>query len=113
MNQDHKARLGGLFLMCAGAVLGYLSIWRPYQQALSGSNTVLLNRTGIGLAILFPLLGAILVAGGEAVNEHFKAQRVAGKRSALGWAYIVIVGVIAIGAYLLVQSKFEALGYTI
>jgi hypothetical protein len=113
VNQDHKARLGGLFFLCAGAVLVYLSIWRPYQEALAGKHTVMLNRTGIGLAILFPLLGAILIAGGEAVNEHVKAQRVAGRRTIRGWAYIIIVGVIAIGAYLVLRSKFEALGYVI
>ena len=113
MTQDHKNRLGGGVLLIGGAVLAYLSIWRPYQDALGGSNTVLLNRTGIALAILFPLLGAILIAGGEAVNEHLKTHMTRGNRTMRGWVYIAIVAVIALGAYLLVESKFEALGYTV
>ena len=111
MNQDHKTRLGGLFLMIAGTVIGYLAIWRPYQAALAGSNTVSLHKSGIAVAILFPLLGAVLVAGGDAFNEHFKAQ-VVGKKTKLGWLYLGIVATIAIGAYTLVTAKFEALGYS-
>jgi hypothetical protein len=113
MTQDHKNRLGGVFLMIGGAVLAYLSIWRPYQAALAGSATVVLNRTGIGLGIIFPILGAILIAGGEAVNEHMKAHMVRGNRTKRGWVYIAIVAAIALGAYFVVESKFEALGYTV
>lgn len=112
MDQDQKARLGGLFLLCGGALLGYLAIWRPYQAALSGAPTVSLHRMGIALAILFPLLGAMLIAGGEAVSNHIKAQTT-GKKTKLGWVYVVIIGAVAVGVYLVVESKFKALGYTI
>ena len=112
MDQDQKTRLGGLFLIISGAVLGYLSIWLPYQHARSGAQTVSLNRTGIAMAILFPLIGVVLAAGGEAVNSHLKAQTV-GKKTKLGWVYIAIVAAIALGVYLIVENKFEAMGYTL
>lgn len=112
MDQDQKARLGGLFLIISGCVLGYLAIWRPYQDALSGSPTVSLNQTGIGIAILFPLFGILLVAGGESVSNHLKAHT-AGTKTKRGWAYIALIAAIALGTFLFVQSRFEALGYTI
>ena len=112
MNQDLKARLGGLLFVFAGAVLAYLSIWQPYTQARAGAQTVSLNRTGIAMAILFPLMGVILVAGGEAVANHIKAQT-AGKKTKLGWVYVVIVGAIALGVYLVVERRFEEMGYTL
>jgi hypothetical protein len=112
MDQDHRARLGGVFFVLMGALLGWLSIWRPYQAALAGSPTVQLNRTGIALAILLPLMGVALAVGGEAVVQHLKANTGA-RKSARGWVYIVLIGAVALGAFLMVQSKFEAMGYTI
>jgi hypothetical protein len=112
VNQDLKARLGGLFLVFGGAVLAYLSIWKPYTLARGGAQTVSLNRTGIAMAILFPLMGIILVAGGEAVANHIKAQT-AGKKTKLGWVYLVIIGAIALGVYIAVERRFEEMGYTL
>ena len=112
MDQDQKTRLGGLFLLCSGLALGYLAIWRPFQAALTGSASVTLNRTGIGVAILFPLMGAVLIVGGEAASNHLKAQTT-GKKTKLGWVYIAIIGAIALGAYLAVESQFKALGYEV
>jgi nicotinic acid mononucleotide adenylyltransferase len=112
VNQDQKTRIGGLIFIIGGAVLAYLSIWTPYREALSGAQTVALNRTGIALSILFPLMGAVLVAGGEAVNTHLKAHAT-GKKTIRGWIYIAIIGAIAIGVYYAVQSKFESMGYTL
>lgn len=111
MNQDQKARLGGLFFVLAGAALTYLAIWRPYQAALRGEPTVSLNRTGIALGILLPLMGVLLATGGESVANHLKAQT-NGKRTALGWVYIVVFGAIALSVYVVVEAKFTALGYT-
>jgi hypothetical protein len=111
MNQDQKTRIGGLFFILCGAVLAYLAIWRPYQAALAGSATVSLNRMGIALAIVFPLVGAVLTAGGEAASDHIKAQTV-GTKTRLGWLYLLLIAGISLSAYLLVQSKFAALGYT-
>jgi hypothetical protein len=111
MDQDQKTRLGGLFFMLSGGLLAYLAIWRPYQQALAGSPTLSLNRTGIGLAILLPLMGILLAVGGETVSNHLKAHT-AGEKTKRGWAYLIVIGAVALGAFLLVQSKFEALGYT-
>ena len=111
MDKDQKARLGGLFLMLSGGLLAYLAIWRPYQSALAGSTTVSLNQTGIALGILFPLMGMVLVAGGEAVSNHLKAHT-AGTRTTRGWAYIAIIAAIALGTFLFVERRFEALGYT-
>ena len=112
MTQDHKSRLGGLVFIIGGAVLGYLSIWTPYQEALAGSQSVSLNRSGIALAILFPLLGVILIIGGEAASDHIKAQT-SGKRTKLGWIYTAVIAAIALGVYYVVQHKFETMGYTI
>ncbi len=112
MNQDQKSRLGGLFFIFSGAVLGYLSIWSPYQDAVSGSQTVTLNRTGIALSILLPLVGVVLAIGGEAVSNHLKAKTV-GKNTKLGWLYIAIIGAIALGVYYAVETKFESMGYTL
>jgi drug/metabolite transporter (DMT)-like permease len=111
VNQDQKTRIGGLFFIVCGAVLGYLAIWRPYQSALGGSASVSLNRMGIALAIVLPLAGAILVAGGEAASDHIKAQTV-GKKTRLGWVYLLLIAAISLAVFLLVQSKFAALGYT-
>ncbi len=110
MDQDQKSRLGGLFLLVSGAVLGYLSIWRTYQEALAGSQTLVLNQTGIGLAILFPLMGVVLIVGGESAMNHLKANT-AGKKTKRGWVYIAIMGAIALGVFYVVQSRFEAMGY--
>ena len=112
MSQDQKTRLGGLFFIVSGFFLGYLSIWHPYQDALAGTQTLQLNRGGIALSILFPLLGVILIIGGEPVMQHIKAHT-AGKKTKLGWAYVAIIGAIALGVYYVVQSKFEAMGYTV
>ena len=112
VNQDQKARAGGLFFIVGGAVLAYLSIWLPYQQARAGAQTVSLHRTGVALAILFPLMGIILAAGGATAANHIKAQT-AGRKTRLGWVYVVIIGAIALGVYLIVERKFEAMGYTI
>ncbi len=111
MNQDQKARLGGLFFVFAGAALTYLAIWRPYQAALWGEPTVSLNRTGIAFGILLPLMGVLLAAGGESVANHLKAQT-NGKRTTLGWVSVVIFGALALGVYLVVEAKFAALGYS-
>jgi hypothetical protein len=110
VNQDHKTRLGGLFFILGGAVLGYLSIWRPYREAVAGSQTLSLNRSGIGLSILLPLMGIVLVVGGETAMNHLKAQTV-GKKTKLGWLYLIVIGAIALGVYYAVQQKFEAMGY--
>ena len=112
MNQDQKSRLGGLFLIFGGALLGYLSIWKPYTEALTGSQTIQLNRTGIALAILFPLLGVVLTIGGETASNHIKAQT-SGKKTKLGWVYIAIIAAIALGVYWVVQTKFESMGYSV
>lgn len=112
MTQDHKSRLGGLVFIVGGALLGDLSIWTPYRDALAGSQSVSLNRSGIALSILFPLMGVILIIGGEAASDHIKAQTT-GTKTKLGWVYIVIFGAIALGVYYLVQHKFETLGYTV
>lgn len=112
MNQDQKSRVGGLFLIFGGALLGYLSIWTPYKEALTGSQTIQLNRTGIALAILFPLMGVVLAIGGEAASNHIKAQTT-GKKTKLGWVYIALIAAIALGVYWVVQTKFESMGYSI
>lgn len=112
MDQDQKTRLGGLFLIGGGAVLGYLSIWTPYQEAQTGAQTVSLSQGGIALSILFPMLGAILIIGGQAVNEHLKAQST-GKKTKLGWVYIAIIAVAALGVYKFVEHRFALMGYTI
>jgi hypothetical protein len=112
LDQDQKTRLGGLFLIVGGAVLGYLSIWTPYKEAQTGAQTVALSQGGIALSILFPLLGVILAIGGQAVNEHFKAQ-IAGKKTKLGWVYIAIIGAVALGVYKYVEHRFALMGYTI
>ena len=90
-----------------------MAIWRPYQAALAGSSTVTLNRTGIGIGLLFPLLGVLLMLGGQSFNEHLKTQTTTGKRTRLGWLYIVAIGAIALTGYLVIESKFRALGYTV
>ncbi len=110
MDQDQKTRVGGLFLLCSGLALGYLSIWRPYQAAIAGAPSVSLSRMGIGVAILFPLLGAILIVGGEAASNHLKAHAT-GTKTKRGWVYIAIIAAIALGAYLTVEAKFNSLGY--
>ncbi|MCC7051824.1 MAG: hypothetical protein IT355_01070 [Gemmatimonadaceae bacterium] len=112
MDQDQRVRLGGVFFVVMGGVLGWLSIWRPYQEALGGSPTVQLNRTGIGLAILLPLMGVLLAAGGDTVVQHLKANT-AGRKTPRGWLYIGVIAAIALGAFLLVQAQFESMGYTI
>lgn len=112
MTQDHKSRLGGLVFIIGGAVLGYLSIWTPYTDALAGSQSVSLSRSGIALSILFPLMGVILIIGGETASDHIKAQTT-GKRTKLGWVYTAIIAAIALGVYFIVQHKFETMGYTI
>ena len=112
MTQDQKTRLGGLFFILSGAFLGYLSIWRTYQEALAGSRTLVLNRGGIALSILFPLMGVILAIGGEPVMQHIKTHT-AGTRTKLGWLYVAIIAAIALGVYYVVQAKFESLGYTV
>jgi hypothetical protein len=112
MNQDQKSRLGGLFFIVAGAVLAYLSIWTPYKEAIAGSQTISLNRTGIALAILLPLMGVVLAIGGEAASNHIKVQTV-GKKTKLGWVYLIIIGAIALAVYYAVQTKFESMGYSI
>ena len=112
MNQDQKSRLGGLFFIISGAVLGYLSIWTPYKDALSGSQTIQLNRSGIALSILFPLMGVILAIGGETASDHIKAQTT-GTKTKLGWVYIAIIAAIALGVYLVVKTRFESMGYSI
>jgi hypothetical protein len=111
MNEDLKVRLGGVFLVVAGGVLGWLSIWRPYQAALAGSASVSLNTKGIALAVLFPLLGLMLAGGGSRLNEHFKAVKQQGKSSRVTYLYLAVIGGIAIGAYLYVKSVFAGLGY--
>ena len=111
MPQDQKTRLGGLLFIVSGALLGYLSIWRTYQEALAGSQTLVLNRGGIALSILFPLMGIVLAIGGEPVMLHIKAHA-AGKKTRLGWVYVAIIAAIALGVYYVVQSKFEAMGYS-
>jgi hypothetical protein len=111
MNQDQKSRLGGFFFIFAGAVLGYLSIWTPYQAALAGSQTLTLNRTGIALSIILPLAGIVLAIGGEAASNHIKAQT-AGRKTKLGWVYMIIIGAIALGVFFAVESKFESMGYS-
>ena len=112
VNQDQKARAGGLFFVGGGAVLAYLSIWLPYQQARAGAQTVSLNRSGITLAVLFPLVGLILTAGGETAANHIKAQTT-GKKTKLGWVYVAVIAAIALGVYLVVENKFEQMGYTL
>ncbi|MBC7840910.1 MAG: hypothetical protein H7099_01270 [Gemmatimonadaceae bacterium] len=101
-----------MFLIVGGALLGYLSIWKPYNEALTGSQTIQLNRTGIALAILFPLMGVILAIGGEAASNHIKAQTT-GKKTKLGWVYIAIIAAIALGVHWVVETRFESLGYTV
>ena len=112
VHQDHKTRLGGLLFILGGAVLGYLSIWRPYREAVAGSQTLSLNRSGIGLSILLPLMGIVLVIGGEAAMNHLKGQTV-GRKTKLGWFYLILIGAIALGVYYAVQTKFETMGYTV
>jgi uncharacterized membrane protein YozB (DUF420 family) len=112
LNQDHRIRLGGLFFIVCGAVLGYLSIWTPYKEALAGSQSLVLNRGGIALAILFPLMGVVLIVGGEAAADHFKAHTKPGQRTVRGWVYVAIIGAIALGVFYAVQHKFETMGYT-
>jgi hypothetical protein len=112
MNPDLKTRLGGLMLLVSGGVLSWLSIWKPYQAALAGSPTVSLNTRGIGLAVLFPILGVILLAGGERVNEHFKSVKAAGRTNKLSYVYIGLVALVAVGAYMFVKSRFALLGYS-
>ena len=98
-------------MIIGGAVLGWLSIWKPYQAALAGSPSVSLNQTGIGVAILFPIMGIGLVVGGQSLNDHFKANA-SGVRTKRGWVYLIVLGAIALATFLFVQSRFEALGYT-
>jgi heme/copper-type cytochrome/quinol oxidase subunit 3 len=112
VTQDQKTRLGGLLFIVSGAFLGYLSIWRTYQEAVAGSRTLVLNRSGIALSILFPLMGVILAIGGEPAMVHIKAHT-AGRKTKLGWAYVAIIAAIALGVYYVVETKFESMGYTI
>lgn len=112
MTNDQKNRLGGLFLIFFGAVLGWMSIWRPYQAALAGTPSLSLNRTGIAVSILFPILGLLLAIGGESVNNHIKAHTATGKRTRLGWLYIICIGAVALTVFWIVERKFEAMGYS-
>ena len=111
MDQDQKSRLGGVFFVVMGAVLGWLSIWKPYQEALAGSQTLVLNRGGIALAIMLPLMGILLAIGGDSVVQHLKAHT-GEKKTTRGYIYLGVMVVIALATYYTVQSKFEAMGYT-
>lgn len=111
MNQDQKSRAAGFMFIFCGALLGYLAIWTPYQQALRGEPQVALNRGGIALAILFPIMGVILAALGQAASDHMKTHFGA-KKTPRGWAYIITIGAVALVTFFVVEAKFEALGYT-
>ncbi len=79
---------------------------------MTGSQTIQLNRSGIALSILFPLMGVVLAIGGEAASSHLKAQT-SDKKTKLGWVCIAIIAAIALGVYWVVQTKFESMGYSL
>lgn len=113
MDQDQKVRLGGLFFVVWGGVMAWLSIWTPYRDAMAHSPTVSLNRTGIALAILLPLMGVALAIGGETFVEHFKANASGDTKTMRGKVYIAVIAAIALAAYWAVERQFEAMGYSI
>ncbi len=111
MTQDQKSRAAGVVFLVCGALLGYLAIWRPYQEALRGVPTVALNRTGIAMAILFPIAGLILATLGESASAHLR-QHVGPTKTRRGWAYMLVIGAVALATFFIVERRFEALGYT-
>jgi hypothetical protein len=111
MNPDLKARLGGIVLMLGGGALAWFTIWRPYQQAMAGAQSITYSTKGIAFGVLFPLVGLLLAVFGARLNDHVKELNSGGKASVQYWLYIAVIAAIAIGSFLYVKSRFTALGY--
>jgi uncharacterized membrane protein YidH (DUF202 family) len=111
MNDDLKARLGGVFLILCGGGLAWFTIWRPYQQALAGEPSISYSTKGIALGVLFPLAGLLLAVFGARLNDRVKQLNATRKGSVQYWLYIAIIAAIAIGSFLYIKSRFTALGY--
>lgn len=107
---SYGARKIGAFALIIGGFMLYMCAYQPLQDAESGASTVKgLSGKGTMAGVVGVLFGLALLIGGEPVKHFFnpppEKSRVPG----------IIVGALLVGAgfgaYYLVKSHVESLGY--
>jgi len=109
MNQDIKARLGGLFLLLIGGGFGWYFILKPLEAAKNHAAEISYSLKVFVLVPFCLVFGlAFLVMG--AGLQYRRADRK--NLTLLGWVLFAIGGVLAAAGFFWFKQQFAALGYS-
>lgn len=108
MSDDVKTRLGGLAFIAGGLLFGWMFIWSPYQDALSGAPEVRYHTKAFLLVPAALVIGAVMLTiGGKYQYRNAEKQQL----TPLGWAIFALIAVLTGLGWWWLESQFSALGY--
>ena len=101
--------IGAAFLG-GSAVLAYLCIAIPVNDARAGSESISLSMSGVFMTFFCFIVGFVFLVFGARFAPYFVAQE--GRSKAKLYATVAVICAVSFGAYLWLQQYLESLGYT-
>jgi hypothetical protein len=108
MSDDLKTRLAGLAFLAGGALFGWMFIWSPYQDALSGEPEIHYSTKAFVIVPMCLVFGLVLATIGTRYAYRNPEKK---QLTPLGWALFGVMILLTGGIWWWLETRFAALGY--
>lgn len=109
MNQDLKARLGGLLALVVAGVIGWWAIWTPWQDALHHQAQISYDLKAFVTTPALVVAGLFFLIFGNSVPYRDVEKQ---SLTPAGWILVIVIGVAALAGWWWFHTQIASQGYT-